>query len=83
MNLFLSLTTGPIRRSVLLMLTSMRNMVTSRAMRPGTRSIGIRKLMKEAIVSKTVGRYVFIMKGYDTLFMSSKNPVRENVSLVA
>ena len=35
------LTTGPILRSVLLMLTSMRNMVTSKAILPGTMSMGI------------------------------------------
>ena len=50
------LTTGPLFSSVLLMLTSMRNMVTRRAMRPGTLSAGIRNPMKEVIVSRPVGR---------------------------
>ena len=50
------LTAGPLFRSMELMLTSMRNMVTSKAILPGTMSMGIRKLMKDAMVSNAVGR---------------------------
>ena len=56
LNFHLSLTMGPLFCSVLLMFTSIRNMVTNRAMRPGTISTGMRKPMKEAIVKRKVGR---------------------------
>ena len=50
------LTTGPILRSVLLMLTSIRSIVTNKAIRPGTISTGMRNPMKEATVRIAVGR---------------------------
>ena len=59
-NFSAELTTGPTYRSVLLMFTSMRNVVTKRAILPGTISTGITNPMNEASVSNPVGRYVFM-----------------------
>ena len=50
------LTTGPLFRSVLLIFTSIRNVVTSKAILPGTISAGMRKPMKEDRVRRPVGR---------------------------
>ena len=55
-SVFMHLTIGPLDRSVLLMFTSMRNMVTSRAILPGTMSTGMRNPINEIIVSIAVGR---------------------------
>ena len=55
-NFSTELTTGPTYRSVLLMFTSMRNVVTKRAILPGTISTGITNPMNEAMVGRPVGR---------------------------
>ena len=71
------LTIGPLFRSVVLMFTSIRNIVTSKAIRPGTISTGITNPMKEITVSKPVGRYVLLKKGSECLFSTSLKPLVE------
>ena len=60
---FFKLTIGPLFLSVVLIFTSMRNMVTSKAILPGTKSTGITNPMKDMIVSKPVGKKVFVKNG--------------------
>ena len=55
---------GPMLLSVLLMLTSIRNIVTSNAIRPGTISTGITNPMKDMIVKRPVGKKVLVMKWF-------------------
>ena len=50
------LTTGPLKCTILLILISMRNMVTSKAVRPGTLSTGIKNPMSEISVRNSVGK---------------------------
>ena len=59
----MKLTTGPSLCCVLLMLTSMRKVVTSKAIRPGTMSGGIKNPINDATVNMPVGRKMFIIKG--------------------
>ena len=47
---------GPVFCSILLILTSVRKMVTNNAIRPGTISTGIRNPMNETTVRRVVGR---------------------------
>ena len=77
-SIFYLLTIGPLRLSVLLMFTSMRNMVTSNAMRPGTMSTGMTNPMKDIMVSRPLGKKVLVKKGFVFLFSDTVNPVTEN-----
>ena len=83
LNFHLSLTMGPLFCSVLLMFTSIRNMVTNRAMRPGTISTGMRKPMKLAIVKRKVGRQMFTQNRAGLLSMMMVNPLVEKFSFVS
>ena len=64
------------------MLTSMRNMVTNRAIRPGTISTGMRNPMNEINVSIPVGKKTFKTKGPRALLKAILNPAKANVSLI-
>ena len=59
------------------MLTSMRNMVTSKAIRPGTISTGIKNPMNDAAVSRPVGRKVFKRNGFGLRSNIAVKPLRE------
>ena len=72
------LTIGPLFLSVLLMLTSMRKIVTSNAMRPGTMSTGMTNPIKDMMVSRPLGKQVLVKKGFVFLLSDTVNPVTEN-----
>ena len=57
-------------------------MVTNRAIRPGTLSIGIKNPINEAIVMRPVGRKVFIRKGVELLSNTAVKPLREIFSFL-
>ena len=59
------------------MFTSMRNIVTNKAIRPGTMSTGIKNPMNEATVSRPVGRYVFMRNGVGLLFKIAVKPLSD------
>ena len=63
------------------MLTSMRNIVTNKAIRPGTLSTGMRNAMNEMKVSNPVGKKTFTRKGVRYLANFILNPVKAYVSL--
>ena len=52
-------------------------MVTSKAIRPGTISTGIKNPMNDAAVSRPVGRKVFKRNGLGLRFNIAVNPLRE------
>ena len=70
-------TLGPDFCSALRMLTIMRKIVTSNAVRPGIMSTGIRNPMNDVIVSKPVGRKVFKRNRLGFLSNIAVNPLRE------
>ena len=59
------------------MLTSMRKIVTSKAIRPGTISTGIKNPMNDAAVSRPVGRKVFKRNGLGLRSNIAVKPLRE------
>ena len=59
------------------MLTSMRKIVTSNAVRPGILSTGIRNPMKDVTVNKPVGRKMFKRKRLGFLSNIAVKPLRE------
>ena len=65
------------------MLTSIRNVVTKRAIRPGTISTGIRNPMNEVRVRRYVGMKMLMRKGVRLLVMTKLKPLSEKVSLDA
>ena len=77
---FHSLTTGPLFLSVLLMFTSIRKVVTSKTILPGTLSTGIKNPMKDDRVRSAVGTYMFMKKGVGVLSKMRVNPLLEKVS---
>ena len=69
------LTTGPLCCTMLLILISIRNMVTNKAVRPGTISTGITNPMNEIRVRSSVGKYVSKKNGYGNLVREIAKPV--------
>ena len=59
------------------MLTSMRKMVTSKAILPGTISTGIKKPINDAAVSRPVGRKVFKRNGLGLRSNIAVKPLKE------
>ena len=76
---FLVLTVGPVLFSVLLIFSSVRKMVTNRAIRPGTISTGIKNPINEPRARKLVGRYVLVRYGVGLLFKVTVNPLSETL----
>ena len=59
------------------MFTNIRKSVTIRAILPGTISTGIRNPMKDMMVRRNVGRYVFMKNVLWLLWSMRVNPVWE------